>query len=419
MSSRRRISAAAWAASLSSLLCVAIWHAADAQVGDFALEQRGHRLVDAGDCVACHTAEGGKPFAGGRPLDTPFGTIYSPNITPDAQTGIGAWTGDQFYRAMHEGIAADGTHLYPAFPYPWFTKVKREDVDAIRAYLRTIAPVRNKRPENELVWPLNHSFSMTGWNAMFFSPGTFQPDTTQSAEWNRGAYLVEGLGHCGACHSPKNALGAVKDAHRFEGSEIENWFAPDLTANKVSGLGSWSLDDIVAFLKTGHNRRTAAYGAMSEVVEDSASKMADEDLNDIAIYLKSLPASASSAPSSKAEAGTVSSGQAIYRDACSACHQSSGQGVPSLFPSLKGSSMVQSRDPLSMIRLVLNGGKAATTASDPNGTAMPSFGWKLSDQQVAAVSTYVRQAWGNQAAPVSSADIAAIRPKVEAITSAK
>ncbi|MBB4569387.1 c-type cytochrome [Rhizobium leucaenae] len=416
MTRRGTIAISAATIGLAAIASIVVWPSARAQVGDFALEQRGQYLVNIGDCVACHTEEGGQPFAGGRPLETPFGVIYTPNITPDPETGIGAWTGDQFYRAMHEGVAADGTHLYPAFPYPWFTKVKREDVDAIRAYLRTVAPVRNKRPDNQLVWPLNHSFSMTGWNTLFFSPGTFQPDGKQSAEWNRGAYLVEGLGHCGACHSPKNVLGAVKTSDRFKGSEIETWFAPDLTSNETAGLGRWSLDDIVSFLKTGHNSRTVAYGAMSEVVEDSTSKMTDADLRDIAVYLKTLPASPSSTGDDRAAS---KAGEAIYKDSCSACHQANGQGIPKLFPSLKGSSVVQSRDPLTMLRLILNGGRAASTTENPNNTAMPSFGWKLNDQQIAALSTYVRNAWGNHAAAVPASDVADVRSKVQAITTTK
>lgn len=392
--------------------------AAPAQVGEFAQQQRGRYLVDAGDCFACHTAESGKPFAGGRPIETPFGIIYSPNITPDPQTGIGAWTSDQFYRAMHEGIAADGTHLYPAFPYPWFTKVTREDVDAIRAYLRTVPAVKNRRPDNTLPWPLSYPFAMVGWNTLFFDAGTFKPDDKKSGEWNRGAYLVEGLGHCGACHNPKNFLGATDKSGGFTGGELQHWFAPDLASDKRDGLGSWSKDDIVAFLKTGHNDHTVAYGPMVQVIEDSTSKLHDSDLKAIATYLKSLPARSDEGKPDKPDQHVADAGKAIYADTCSACHQIGGEGVKGMFPPLKGSAVVQSKSPLTAVRLILNGGHAAWTKKDPNPVSMPSFGWKLSDEQVAAVATYVRSAWGNSASPVSEGDVHDLRQAVQAVTSA-
>ena len=397
-----------------STLAIAVLSTALADVGGYAQHQRGQYLAAIGDCASCHTAEGGKPFAGGRPIETPFGDVYSPNITPDLETGIGAWTGDEFYRAMHEGIAKDGTHLFPAFPYPWFTKATREDVDDIRAYLSTIPAVRARRPENTLVWPLNHPMAMTGWNALFFSPGEFQPDRTKSAEWNRGAYLVEGLGHCGACHSPKNIFGAVKESQSFEGSPIQNWFAPKLTGDMRSGIGGWSADDIVRFLKSGHTTRTLAYGPMAEVVSISTSKMKESDLHAIAEYLKSLPSRTETAEPVSADRSTLSSGEAIYLDACSACHQTQGQGVPGLFPALKGDTMVHAQNPSSIIRLILHGGRGAWTPQDPNAVAMPSFGWKLSDSQIASVATYIRTAWGNSASPVSADTVQSLRKAVEA-----
>ncbi len=403
-------------AVLAGLFIAADWPKAHA-AGDFSEQERGRYLTTVGDRAACHTAEGGRPFAGGRPIETPFGIIYSANITPDPETGIGAWTADQFYRAMHEGIAADGTHLYPAFPYPWFTRVKREDVDAIRAYLRTLPAVKNRRPENELPWPVNHPAAMAGWNAIYFEPGTFQPDPGKPADWNRGAYLVQGLGHCGACHSPKNILGAVKDGERYQGADIQNWFAPDLTGNPRAGLGNWSKADIVRFLKTGHTDGTAAYGPMAEVVSVSTSKMTDGDLDAIATYLKSLPGIAEQTPV-QPDQPVMKTGAAIYADACSACHQSQGEGVAGMFPALKGNSVVQSREPTTAIRLVLNGGHGAANRHDPNALSMPSFGWKLSDGQIAALVTYIRNAWGNAATPVSAGQVGDLRGKVEAVTSA-
>jgi mono/diheme cytochrome c family protein len=413
---RRALLGLAAATALVGIGAFAFGPLARAQIGDFARQEHGRYLVAAGDCIACHTADGGKPFAGDRPIETPFGTIYSANLTPDPETGIGAWTEDQFYRAMHEGRNANGDRLYPAFPYPWFTKVTRADVNDIRAYLRTLEPVRSVPRENKFPWPLDHRLSMIGWNGLFFEPGEFKPDPKQSAEWSRGAYLVEGLGHCGACHSPKNILGATKTSEAYQGSEIQNWFAPNLTGNRRSGLGSWSAEDIVAFLKTGHNARTTAYGPMGEVVRESTSKMTDQDLKAIATFLKALPASTSDTPDAP-DRNVMATGGAIYRDVCSACHQLGGEGVKGIFPSLRGDAVVQSDQPLTLLRIILNGGRAASPSNHPSSLTMPSFDWKLSDDQVAALATYVRNEWGNRAGPVSASDVSDLRGKIQSVTS--
>ncbi|MEO9189844.1 MAG: cytochrome c, partial [Acetobacteraceae bacterium] len=251
---------------------------AHAEQGSFAQIQRGRYLVRAGDCQACHTPEGADTMSGGVPLRTPFGTIYSANISSDAETGIGAWTDEQFYRAMHEGISADGGHLYPAFPYPWFTKVTRQDSDAIHAYLRTVPAVKLRPPSNSFPFPLVPGVAMSGWNWMFFTPGTYRPDPAKSAEWNRGAYLVEGLGHCGACHTPTNIAGAAKHGQAYQGGVLDDWYAPSLTDNSRNGLGAWTADDIVSFLKTGRTATAVAYGPMAQVVQDSTSHLTDADL---------------------------------------------------------------------------------------------------------------------------------------------
>lgn len=380
--------------------------------GDWADQQRGGYLARVGDCVACHTAQGGPFMAGGRPLETPFGTIYTPNITPDPQTGIGTWSAEQFYRAMHKGVGAHGQHLYPAFPYPWFTKVTREDVNSIYAYLRTLPPVQNRPPANALPWPLDIRTTVSGWNLLFFSPGTFKPDAGKSAEWNRGAYLVEGLAHCGACHSGKNFLGAVEDGPRYQGAELQHWFAPNLTSDERSGLGQWSADEIVQFLKTGRTDRTVAYGPMAQVVHDSTSKLDDADLNAMAVYLKGLSGGGGGNTASRPAQDIADAGSAIYADSCSACHREQGEGVPGLFPALKGSAVVQSSSATTVVRLILNGGHAVSTAQAPTGPAMPSYDWKLSDQEIAAVASFVRSAWGNQAAPVASNDVHSLRSAV-------
>jgi mono/diheme cytochrome c family protein len=388
-----------------------------AEQSSFTQIQRGKYLAAAGDCQGCHTAEDGAMLAGGRPLKTPFGTIYTPNITPDAETGIGSWTDDQFYRAMHEGIAADGSHLYPAFPYPWFTKVIREDVDAIHAYLKSVPSVTYRRPANTLPWPLDERETMAGWNKLYFTPGTYIPDPKQSATWNRGAYLVEGLGHCGACHTQTNTFGAAESGHRLQGGELSNWYSPSLVGDKRGGLGSWSEQDIANFLKTGRTSAAVAYGPMAEVIHYSTSAMSDEDLNAISVYLKSQPAIDAGETPSRPASGVAEAGEAIYVDACSACHRDNGAGVPGMFPALKGSSIVESDKPTTIIRLILNGGHAVATDQNPTAVSMPSFGWKLSDQEVAAVASYLRGAWGNQASPVSTTDVQSVRKAVGDATS--
>ena len=371
--------------------------------------ERGRYLVEAGDCQACHTNAGGQPFTGGRAIQTPFGVIYSPNITPDHETGIGGWSDDQFYRAIHQGIAANGDHLYPAFPYPWYTKVTREDALSIRAYLNTLNPVKAERRPNDLVWPLNHREVMAGWNELFFKEGQFSPDPNKSVEWNRGAYLVEGLGHCGACHTPTNLFGAPKTSQRLQGGTLQDWYAPALASDLSSGLGNWSDADIVTFLKTGRNDRTAAYGPMSEVITYSTSKLNDGDLEAIATYLKDMPAPAAASKPAKPDPQIVHSGQAIYIDNCSACHKSNGEGVPGTFPPLKGDTAAQGSDPTSVIRVILDGAHAAATDARPTPLAMPSFKWKLSDEQVAAVASYVRSAWGNAAPAVTAGEVRSMR----------
>jgi mono/diheme cytochrome c family protein len=379
----------------------------------FSEVERGHYLTDAGDCVACHTADKGKPMAGGRPVETPFGAIYSPNLTPDRETGIGAWSDDDFYRAMHLGIDREGKRLYPAFPYPYFTKLTRADVTAIRAYLNTLPPVKNERPANKLTWPLNYRVFMRGWDWMFFEPGTYEPDPSKSEEWNRGAYLVEGAGHCGACHTPKNIAGASKDDEQLTGGRLQHWFAPELTNDSRNGLGGWNVDDIVEYLKTGRNRHSGATGLMAEVVTNSTSKLRDDDLRAIAVYLKSVTGDQAQ-DFSKPEQPMIRAGAAIYADSCSACHQSDGTGVPRMFPPLAHNANVQSKDPTSVVRVILEGAQTVPTDARPTPSTMPAFDWKLSDEQIAAVATYVRTNWGNNAPPVSADKVKSLRKALHA-----
>ena len=403
----KKIRAILLATALGAVLCTAFaWRdcRADAQA-DIAAEQvaRGKALVDAGDCASCHTADKAKPFAGGKRIDTPFGGIYSPNLTPDDETGLGRWSDDDFYRALRLGVAPDGSRYYPAFPYPNFTKLTRQDIGAVRAYLATLTPVKNTAPAPELRWPLNYRVLMRGWNWLFFKPGIVMPDQAKSAEWNRGRYLVEGPGHCGACHTPKNMFGADKRGEAFGGGLIQGMFAPRLDAAERSGLKSWSVDDIAEYLQSGRNGFSHAGELMSEVVVNSTSKMSDADVRAIAVYLKALPAGRAEPAVSAPPPAAMTDGEKIYKGACIACHEADGSGAPRIYPPLPGNANLQSSDPSSTLRVILDGAQTVTTPRAPNAGSMPAYAAKLDDQQIADVTTYIRNAWGN-AAPAVSAD---------------
>jgi mono/diheme cytochrome c family protein len=377
---------------------------------------RGQYLVRAGDCAFCHTDNNGKPFAGGRAIPTPFGVIYSVNITPDRGTGIGAWTEQEFYKAMHAGISSDGSHLYPAFPYPWFTKVTRADVDAIKAYLDTLTPVIQKDKANQLPWYLSWRGELFGWNILYLGKGEYKINTARSAEWNRGAYLVEGLAHCGACHTPDNWLGGPKHSAPYEGGHAGlHWYAPGLGGNLRDGVGGWSAAEIAEYLKTGANAKSASAGPMSDVVTNSTQYLSDADLNAIALYLKDRPnAPTKSAPATHA-LGTdaLARGQALYIDNCTGCHMPDGRGIVDVFPPLTGSAAIQADNPGTVIHVVLEGARMAAPSSKPTGLAMPGFGWKLDDREIADVVNYSRHAWGNLAPSVDSGAVAAVRKDIQ------
>lgn len=386
----------------------------DSDRQEFDQIERGRYLATLGDCAGCHTEPGGKPYAGGLALATPFGKLVAPNITPDRATGIGGWSDDDFVNALLNGRDNEGARLYPAMPYPYYTKMSREDALAIRAYLATIEPVRHDVMSNQLPFPFNIRTGLMAWDWLFFTPGRFKPTAGQSAEWNRGAYLVEGPGHCGMCHTAKNFLGGDETSHPLQGGVLQGWFAPKLTGDKHSGLGAWSVEDVVDYLKTGHNRITAATGPMSEVIVDSTSRLHDGDLRAIATYLKSLPGQ-DQAPKPVAETEpAMRAGKAIFTDQCAACHSSSGAGISGMFPALKDSPAVQSADPRNLIRIVLEGARSVATDRAPTAPAMPAFDWKLSDDQVAAVVTYVRNGWGNAAAAVSANQVKSQREAASA-----
>ncbi|OYY06542.1 MAG: alcohol dehydrogenase, partial [Rhizobiales bacterium 35-68-8] len=298
--------------------------------------QAGRYQAVLGDCAGCHTLPGGAPFAGGVALATPFGKLVAPNITPDVETGVGGWSESDFRDAMKTGIGHNGVRLYPAMPYPAYTKMSDRDVGDLWAYLRSLQPVKNEIKSNLLPFPFNIRAVMIGWNWLNFTPGAFKADPNRSTEWNRGAYIVQGAGHCATCHSPKTALGADKASAFLGGAVLQDWLAPTITNAPRVGLGGWSVDDVTAYLKTGANRFDIASGPMAEVVTNSTAKMTDADLRAIAVYLKDLPGEANKAVPVAADDPGMKAGAAVYADNCSACHGLKGEGQPKLFPALAG-----------------------------------------------------------------------------------
>ncbi len=392
---------------LASTACQAVAGSSDPQ--EFTQIERGRYLSVLSDCGGCHTVPGGKPFAGGRAIETPFGNIISPNVTPDLETGIGAWSDEQFDAAVRKGIGRTGAHLYPAMPYNAYARMSRDDVMAIRAYFSSLEPVRNTRDANTLPFPFNIRSLMIAWNALYFRAGEYKPDPARTAEWNRGKFIVDGPAHCGACHTPKTQLGGDRIDQYMQGANLQGWSAPGITNAKGTGLGNWTAGDIALYLKSGHNSFTAATGPMAEAVELSTSKMTDGDRAAIATYLKSLPGKENAAGTAPIDGKVMAAGGAIYRDQCSACHGIGGKGVPYLFPSLADSSMARAKDPTTVIRMVLRGARSVGTKDEPTAPGMPSFGWQLDDRKVADVLSYVRNSWGSAAAPVDPSDVTRLR----------
>jgi len=368
---------------------------------------RGAYLARAGDCIACHTARGGVAYAGGRALDTPFGRFYGPNLTPDRTTGIGAWSADDFWHALHNGIAPSGRLLYPAFPYTNYTKVTRPDADALFAYFRSLPPQRQANRPHEIRFPYNQQALLAGWRLLYFRPAEFKAQSARSASWNRGAYLVEGLGHCSACHGARNSLGATDGA--LAGGMIPSlgWYAPSLTANAEAGLGDWSEAHIVALLGTGISPRGSATGPMAEVVARSLQHLSPSDLSAMAGYLTSLAATPSVPQPAPAPAGeqVLAEGGRIYAAQCAACHGDDGKGRSPAYPPLAGNRAVTITPAVNAIRMTVNGGFPPGTRGNPRPYGMPPFGHELNDAQVAAVLTWVRASWGNAGAPVTAPEV--------------
>lgn len=380
---------------------------------DFSRMEQGRYLAIVGDCAPCHaTPDAKQPYAGGRRIETPFGPMLGANITPDVETGIGAWSDDAFDAALRRGVGHDGGRLYPAMPYPYFAKMSRDDSMALRAFLDTQPAVRNRVKSNQLSFPFSLRPLLAVWDALYFHDQRLHADATKSPAWNRGAYLVEGPAHCGACHTPKTALGGDEAKKTFRGFVTQGWFAPNISSDETLGVGDWTADDIRAYLKTGHNQYAAASGPMAEVVEHSTSRMTDADLEAVATYLKdngSSPASSAKANVLPQNDPALVAGGAIYGDLCSACHVSDGRGVPSLFPSLSKSAAVRSENPHTLIRVVLQGARSVATKDEPTAPGMPAFGWQLDDAEVAAVLTYIRRLAGAPQPRVEASEVAKVR----------
>ncbi|WP_322008730.1 cytochrome c [Paraburkholderia sp. J12] len=412
---------------------------------DTALIKHGAYLATLGDCAACHTAKNGKPFAGGLAIATPIGNVYTTNITPDPATGIGSYTLNDFERALRSGIRRDGDPMYPAMPYPSYAHVSNDDVRALYAYfMHGVEPVNAPDRAPDIPWPMSMRWPLTYWRWVF-APKVQPPvaaiagtvdvaDATpavpagDAAMLERGRYLVEGLAHCGSCHTPRGvgmqekALGDADGPDYLAGGLIDHHVANDLRGGDLTGLGRWSEADIVEFLRTGRNAQTAAFGGMRDVVEHSTQHMSDTDLLAIATYLKSLPDNQSdehyryaAAAGDALAKGDVSSRGAIdYLNSCAACHLSSGKGYRDTFPALAGNPVVNARDPTSLINIVLNGSAEVGTNRVPTQFTMPPFGDRLTDSDVADVVTFIRSSWGNQAGPVDASEVAKIRSQTKA-----
>ena len=370
--------------------------------------ERGAYLALAGDCAGCHTARGGAAYAGGRGIDTPFGTVYAPNLTADAKTGIGDWSAAEFWRAMHNGRARNGRLLSPAFPYPSFTQVTREDSDAIHAYLRNIAPIEQHNRPHTLRFPYNTQAALAVWRALFFEPGVFEPEAGRSAEWNRGAYLVRGLGHCIACHSSRNALGASIGKLELSGGLIpmQGWYAPSLASADEAGVADWKIEQVVDLLKSGVSDHGSVIGPMAEVVARSTQHLSEQDLGAMAVFLKELPQARTRTRSNEApDTGVLERGGKIYAKNCAECHGDQGQGAMRAYVPLAGNRAVTMPVATNLIRIVQSGGFAPSTAGNPRPYGMPPFGQELNDADIASVLSYIRASWGNDAAPVSTLDV--------------
>ena len=381
---------------------------------------RGAYLARAGNCMGCHTAQGGTAYAGGRGVPTPFGTIHAPNLTPDTSTGIGNWSPAEFWRALHNGRARDGRLLYPAFPYPNYTRITRGDSDAIHAFLHSLPAVVQANKPHELRFPFDQQAALAVWRALYFraaEPARPEVDLARGPEWLRGAYLVEGLGHCNACHASRNALGATRNTLDLAGGliPVQNWYAPSLISPDEASVAAWDVQHIVDLMRTGVSARGAVLGPMRAVVAGSTQYLTEPDLRAMAVYLKALPqtpaAPAPADPRADPPASTSSDspGAKLYALHCVQCHGEQGEGVPGVYPALAGSRAVTLGTPVNLVHVVLEGGFPPSTAGNPRPYGMPPFATVLGNDEVAQLLSHLRGSWGNRAAPVSALDVARLR----------
>jgi mono/diheme cytochrome c family protein len=370
--------------------------------------ERGAYLARAGNCAGCHTARGGAAYAGGQGIATPFGIVFASNLTPDDATGLGRWSAAHFWRAMHNGRSFDGRLLYPAFPYPNFTQITRDDSDALYAYLRSLPPVAQANRPHALRFPYNTQLSLAVWRALFFSPGVYRPEPDKSPEWNRGAYLVRGLGHCDACHAGRNLLGATSEKLELSGGLIpmQNWYAPALNAPHEAGVADWDTGQVVALLRDGVSSGASVMGPMAEVVYRSTQFLSAADLQAMAVFLKQLPQANPAAARSPAVADDGSSrGAKLYAQHCAQCHGDRGEGRPGAYPALAGNRAVTMDPPANLVRVLVSGGYLPATPGNPRPYGMPPFSRTLDDADMAAVLTTIRASWGNAAPPVTPLEV--------------
>ncbi|MDY7536986.1 cytochrome c [Undibacterium sp. RTI2.1] len=380
---------------------------------------KGEYLARAANCMGCHTTRGGFAYAGGRVISSEFGDFVSPNLTPDVATGIGSWNADQFWNALHNGRSKDDRLLYPAFPFTSYTQMTREDADAMFAYFKSIPAIKRENQAHTLRFPYDQRPLLAFWRALYFRPGEYQSDSKQSVDWNRGAYLVKGLAHCGACHTSRNALGASDGANELGGAimPISRWYAPSLVAQDEAALSTWSSNDISTLLRTGVSEKAHASGPMAEVVSNSLQYLSDGDIHAMTSYLRSLPgkaapnadvldrAIATRGESKEEMARIMLEGGSIYKNHCIDCHGAEGKGAGSVYPALKANPAVLMSNAGNPIRIILSGGFPATTAGNPRPYGMPPFAPTLTDGEVALVLSYIRNAWGNQAGVVSASEV--------------
>lgn len=421
---RRVLHGAIAVVALATTLCLAwaFWPSAPVPVAhagpapsDTATVERGRYLATLGNCQTCHTARGGTPYAGGRPVHTPFGTVYSSNLTP-SPAGLGGWSADDFWRALHHGQSRDGRWLYPAFPFNNTTHIARADSDALYAYLRQLSPVDAPPPAHTVGWPYNTAAAMKVWRALYFQTGNTATPPHDTTPLERGAYLVRGLGHCSACHAPRNALGANRNMLDLAGGLIpmQNWYAPSLTDPQAAGVQDWPLDEVVALFRTGRAGGALVTGPMAEVVLHSTQHWREADLVAMATYLRQLPRSASPATPGTPSSGLGPAGAQLYNQHCAQCHGEQGEGVRTgdgqfAYPPLAGNRTVTLASPANLVQTVLNGGFGPATDGHPQPFGMPPFVLTLSDAELAAVLTHLRSAWGHRASAVSALQVQQLR----------